>query len=244
MNRTHLKFIACVTMLIDHIGFILFPNVMWLRYIGRLSMPLFAYFIAEGARYTRNKLRYFLQIFVLGLLCQSAYLIEQLWNGGRIWSYYFNILLTFSVSLLLCFAYLFWEKMSEQNNRLYSTLAGALFVSAVLGAVLLTEWMKEFEIRSYYEYELAFDYGIRGILLPLAAVIGKDKDHRVVLFSAGIVLFCLASVRYIPFVWVALLDIPLLFLYNGKKGKHDFKYGFYLFYPIHLAILYLLSAFL
>ena len=48
MNASIFKIIAMVTMLIDHIGMILFPNIAILRIIGRLAFPIFAYFVAEG----------------------------------------------------------------------------------------------------------------------------------------------------------------------------------------------------
>ena len=50
-----------------------FPKIELLRVIGRLSFPIFAYMIAEGSYYTKHKLRYFLMVFILGVICQVAY---------------------------------------------------------------------------------------------------------------------------------------------------------------------------
>jgi hypothetical protein len=55
LSGSTIKIIACILMAIDHIGYHLFPNLIILRIIGRLSMPLFAFFIAEGCYYTKNK---------------------------------------------------------------------------------------------------------------------------------------------------------------------------------------------
>ena len=55
LTGNQLKLIALVTMTIDHIGMQLFPRVRLLRIIGRLAFPIFAYMIAEGCRYTRNR---------------------------------------------------------------------------------------------------------------------------------------------------------------------------------------------
>ncbi|MBQ8005101.1 MAG: hypothetical protein IJ303_02170, partial [Clostridia bacterium] len=60
-------------MLADHIGMIFFPNIQIFRIIGRLAFPIFAFMIAEGCRYTKNKARYFFTVFVLGIICQTAY---------------------------------------------------------------------------------------------------------------------------------------------------------------------------
>ena len=50
-----LKILAALFMTIDHIGVMLFPRVLVLRIIGRLALPIFAFMIAEGCKYTRNK---------------------------------------------------------------------------------------------------------------------------------------------------------------------------------------------
>ena len=60
-------------MLIDHIGVMLYPNIDTFRIIGRLSFPIFAFKIAEGCVHTKNKIKYFLWIFLLGILCQIVF---------------------------------------------------------------------------------------------------------------------------------------------------------------------------
>lgn len=239
MNRTALKIIACLTMLIDHIGFLLLPEVEWLRYIGRLAMPLFAFFIAEGCRYTSNKLRYFLQIFLLGVACQSVYIAEQA-IFSEVRSFYLNILLTFSFSILICFAYLYWEKATENGDMIKSRIAALLVLGAVLFAAGFCAFCQYVDSETYYE--LTLDYGLPGVLLPLAAILSKDRNKQFLYFSLALILFCIIGSQNTPYVWFALFDIPLLAFYNGQKGKTRFKYGFYLFYPAHLAALYLIQT--
>ena len=60
LTGNHLKLIAAFAMLLDHVGILLFPQIRLLRILGRLAYPIFAFMIAEGCRYTKNKLRYFL----------------------------------------------------------------------------------------------------------------------------------------------------------------------------------------
>ena len=54
MSRSTLKIIACISMLIDHLGFVMFPHIPIFHLIGRIAMPVFAFFIAEGAIHTRT----------------------------------------------------------------------------------------------------------------------------------------------------------------------------------------------
>lgn len=78
MNATTLKIIGMIAMTIDHIGYFLFPQSVGFRVIGRIAYPIFAYMIAEGCRYTRNKARYFLSIFCIGCVCSLvSYLSEK-----------------------------------------------------------------------------------------------------------------------------------------------------------------------
>ncbi|EQB85895.1 hypothetical protein M918_16975 [Clostridium sp. BL8] len=48
MSSFWLKVLACVIMLIDHVGAIFFPKLWGLRVIGRLAFPIFSFFISRG----------------------------------------------------------------------------------------------------------------------------------------------------------------------------------------------------
>ena len=65
--------IAAIIMVIDHVGCLLFPDVLWLRMIGRLSFPLFAYGIARGVAHTSNFGKYFLRILIAAVISQPIY---------------------------------------------------------------------------------------------------------------------------------------------------------------------------
>ena len=60
LSGNMLKIIAAVSMFIDHMGAVLFPGVMIFRILGRIAFPIFAFMIAEGCRYTKNRIKYFL----------------------------------------------------------------------------------------------------------------------------------------------------------------------------------------
>jgi len=68
LGREILKWIAIITMTIDHIGAILFPEFEVLRVIGRLSFPLFAYLLILGMENTRNIRNYFTRLFIFALI--------------------------------------------------------------------------------------------------------------------------------------------------------------------------------
>ena len=104
-----LKIIAAISMLIDHIGVIFFPQIKIFRILGRIALPIFSFMIAEGARYTRNKLRYFLTVFSLATACQIVYF---LYDGDT----YMSILVTFSISIVTIYAMQFFKENLFSKN--------------------------------------------------------------------------------------------------------------------------------
>jgi len=85
-------------MLIDHIGAVFFPDALWMRIIGRISFPLFAWGIAMGYSRTRNLLRYGARLLVTGLVTQLPY--SQLFGSG-----YLNICFTLLAGLVVIWLY-------------------------------------------------------------------------------------------------------------------------------------------
>ena len=74
-GRELLKWIAIITMTIDHIGAVLYPEFIVLRFIGRLSFPLFAYFLILGMENTRNIRYYFARLFIFALISQVPFFL-------------------------------------------------------------------------------------------------------------------------------------------------------------------------
>ena len=70
LTGNQLKILAMIAMTCDHVGLQLFPQWTFLRIIGRLALPIYAYMIAEGCRYTRDRRKYLLRMVSLAALCQ------------------------------------------------------------------------------------------------------------------------------------------------------------------------------
>lgn len=63
-----IKWIGILTMTIDHIGYFLFPEFLWLRVVGRLAFPCFLYSTIEGTQRTKNYANYISRLLLLGIL--------------------------------------------------------------------------------------------------------------------------------------------------------------------------------
>ena len=232
MTSNKLKIIACIAMTCDHVGYLLFPDLVFLRFIGRLALPIFAYFIAEGCLHTRSKSKYLLQLSALAVICQLFYVGEALISGS-VRSIDLNILFTFSLSVIVSSAYLRMADAIRQRDKRALPLSIALFaLSLGAAAFCCTSLTKLFGI------PVTIDYGIIGVLLPVTALLFTDKRKNFISFCAAAIIYCIVRANTLPYTWFALLALPLLALYNGKRGTKKLKWAFYLFYPIHFAVLY------
>ncbi len=228
LSGNMLKIIGAIFMLIDHIGMFL-PKYRILRIIGRLSFPIFAFMIGEGARYTKNKAKYFSLIFLLGVLCQ---IVTYIYNK----SMYMCILITFSISIILIFVYerlkhLAYDKSVPFAEKVRWTM---LFMVLVLGVYFIN-------------IHIQIDYGFWGCMLPLVLSLFNGIDEldnlriKTILLFLGLVPVCV-SLGGIQ--WYCLLSVLLLMMYSGERGKYKMKYFFYVFYPVHLALLQLIFEYI
>ncbi len=230
LSGNALKIIAALTMLIDHIGYMLFPRVIILRIIGRLAFPIFAFMIAEGCKHTRNKLRYFLTVGVFATAIQIVY-------GVVMRSWKMSVFVTFTLAIFLIYLFQFFKDCLFDSRCAWvkKVLSGVIFTLAVVAVYFLNRFVN-------------IDYGFYGCMMPVAAslfhspkgvsssLLEKLDCIPVNVITMGVCLAWFSINRG----WVqvySLLALPLLMLYSGKRGKLKMKYFFYIFYPLHLVAL-------
>ena len=240
LNGTSLKLLAMVFMTVDHVGMILFPGVIWLRLIGRLAFPLYAFMIAEGCYYTRNKKKYFGLILAVGIFCQIIAYVSQR-------TLYMCTLITFAMSLVIIFAL---QRAVPDRNREEGTAAGEinmLWCLIAAGLIAASAFITIGLPKLLPGTDFKVDYGFFGVLLPVVVYLPN-------LFLTEKGLLCrliqtaLLAVWIIPlwltcnkYDWFAVFSVVFLLLYNGRRGRLRLKYLFYIYYPVHLGVLYLIG---
>lgn len=232
-NANQLKFIAIVAMLIDHIALSFLPSQSFLyqimRAIGRVTMPIMCYFIAEGYYKTRNLKRYVLRLSLFSILSHYSFVMFISGISSISFNDGFSIRLVLPTSVILTLLIGLIGLIIYNNNRINKYVK-----------IVILMWLCIFS-------QIA-DWGYIGVLLVLAFGIYHNNFKKQVkcFYMISIILFIdtiMLSLVNNNIWWDnlyhlgILLAIPLLSQYDGTLGKHKSKWLFYIFYPLHLLIL-------
>ena len=167
--------------------------------------------------------RYLGRLLGMAALCQIAYF-------AAMRSLYQCIFVTLSLSVCLIYAL----DNAVRRRTPVSVLSAAAAVAAV---VFVTEGLPRILIHT----DFGVDYGLWGVMLLVLVYFGRGKWGKLALFVVGVGLL---GLHYGGTQWWGLLSVPLLALYNGKKGTWNIGPLFYWYYPAHLVVIYGLSLLL
>ena len=236
IDRDTLKYIAAIPMAVGHfVGFVWSeatnPGDSVLRFVltqmSLIAPPIFFFFIAEGFRYTRSPKKYALRLLVFAVISQIPFCLST--NGTLLTTdlfLYLNVFFTLFlglVSLIIC-----ESGLKKPVKILLVILMDALTV------IFGSQWM------------------LFGIPIILSFYYFKDKPIvRLICFgSCACMMLFITVVSFEPILGLEYFLTDLFFLmlgyaiatvfYNGNKGSHPrfSKWFFYIFYPVHLLVIY------
>lgn len=214
MNGLTLKCIALVTMLIDHIGAIFFPQYMWLRMIGRIAFPIYCFLLVEGYFHTKNVKKYLCRLCAFALLSEIPF---RLAFYNDVTHHSSNVFFTLFLGLLAMYI---CDSVKLQYPKLQAAGYGAFVIVSAIAV-----WMNT-------------DYDYRGIILIfIFYMFGNSKVTQLGL--SALLFGMMSSVQ----LYGVLAFIPI-FVYNGRRGPNHkaLSMAFYLFYPVHLLVLYAIGC--
>lgn len=241
LSQETLKLIACVSMLIDHIGAVIVAALLrkvnsgggnaeallelykLLRIIGRLAFPIYCFLLTEGIHYTKNPGRYALRLLIAAVLAEIPF--DYAIYGDITWQHQ-NVMVT----LLLGFCGV--KAMERCPDAVTKILCAVVFS-------LAAKWAN-------------CDYGAKGIWTILLFALTREHSHRNLLQILGLwLIFSPDHAMFLNWLngrhmtvqeWAVLSLIPIS-CYNGTKqsGSKVLQRAFYLFYPVHLLALELLK---
>ena len=192
INSFTLKMIAIVTMLIDHVGAVLFPQIELLRIIGRIAFPIFAFTLVEGFFHTRDVKKYLMRLGVLALVSEIPF--DLAFFGVPFAFVHQNVFFTLFLGILM----LYFVVNTPRDFRR---------VLCVLGMILLADYLQT-------------DYGSWGLLMILCYYVFREKPWLKYGGIAAINIFAMGySQVYAP---LALIPIALYNGEEGYKCKKFF----------------------
>ena len=238
ISQEMLKLIACVTMLIDHIGATVVLRMLqsipqqdmtlyWtyyaMRIVGRIAFPIYCFLLVEGAAHTRSPKKYALRLFVGMLLAEIPFDLAFSYRGFVPFDWSSNSVM---VTLLLGFGMLMC--MDRVRGVWKAAVALPFYIMAEL---------------------LQTDYAGLGIAIIAVFALTRGLEREKLWCAAGLCLVLYPGARMnvggvmVNLEWFAALALIPIFCYNGRKltGSKAAQWGFYLFYPVHLLILAILT---
>ena len=220
LSNFDLKLVAIITMTIDHIGVVFgTPFYNFLRAVGRLSFPIFAFLLTEGYVHTKSFSKYFFRLLVLALISEVIY--DYVFYDSFIYLEANNIFFTLALGLLTL-----W--LLDKSR----TLVKKYFKEKIdLTIILPITYLLIIVFMGLIAEFLNFSYGMLGILVISFFYLFK-KNFPLTVLSVSLSTLILGDTMQ----YFSLLSLILIYFYNKKLGKKC-KVFFYLYYPLHILVL-------
>ncbi len=213
MTNNRLKLLALICMTIDHIGVILFPDLLILRIIGRLAFPIFAFLLVEGFKHTKNLKNYMIRLLAFAFV--SEIIFDVAFYGSFSLRNQSNIFFTLLFGLYLL-------------HSMDSAIKGKRNMFGLLADIIIVLTMSTI---------LHVDYGIYGILTIVIFYLCNFKKSVMMLFLLNLIYIG----SFHPIQILCLLALVPIYFYNGERGKKLKKINMYVYYPAHLLLLLIIS---
>lgn len=211
--------IGIITMFCDHVSDSIIGHFTYLNYIGRIAFPIFAFQLVQGYLHTKNLKKYFIRLLIFACISQIPFMLFLSTFSN---SYYLNIFFTLFLGAISIYVY------NKADNKYLGIALVALI--CIIG------------------HFVQVDYGAYGVLIIFIFFVFRNKKifmylsfilATILKYLPNIIRYSQASALYIGCILFTCISLIPIFLYNGKQGP-KVKYLFYIFYPLHLLILYFL----
>lgn len=256
LTWNQLKWIAIISMIIDHTSKVLFPQIFYIEQlgmdiktsymihrllpaVGRIAFPIFAFGIAQGCRVTRSPKRYLLRLALFAVISEVPYnlALKDMTFNFPVFAFH-NVFFTLLIGAVCCRLYAFFRGIGMAWVSfifIFCLVVTAEFLGTDYGGLGVL-----FILLPY------FSYGNRRLQIALLGIMAVVFYMFYAQFSGGEHLFAWMDPRSLSIYTFtdtigALVGVALLAFYNGQKGRGYHKWLFYVIYPAHLLLLYLLK---
>ncbi|MBO5291523.1 MAG: conjugal transfer protein TraX [Clostridia bacterium] len=237
LNSNALKFIAIFAMTLDHIAWAVFPGYptealpVILHIIGRITCPIMCFFIAEGFYYTKDIKKYTARLFVFAVISHFAYIFAS--NSFVDWK---------------SFIPFYYGEILNQTSVMWPLAWGFVMLRIEKSQKIKNVWLKMLLVLLICIVSFPSDWSCIASLCVLAIGSNRDNFKKQMIWMTGFVaIYSIVYLFSFDLVYGVIqmgvvLSVPLLMMYNGKRGKNPkvnkiMKWFFYIYYPLHLFII-------
>lgn len=243
LNSNSIKLIAVFAMTVDHIAWMLFPGYptdflpVIMHIIGRITCPIMCYCVAEGFHYTKNINKYTLRMFLFALISHFAYIFASenytdvhsfipFYNGG--------ILNQTSVMWSLAFGLVMLR--TAYSEKIKNKTLKVLLILLICVLALPSDWSCVASL-----FILSFGTNRNNLKMQSVWLIIYAAVYSLVYILAIDTVYGILQMSVV-------LAIPIIYAYNGERGKNIkfnkfMKWFFYIYYPLHLFIIGILNQY-
>ena len=231
LSATALRLLAMTAMLLDHAWATVVPGNFWMTCAGRLAFPIFAFQISEGFLHTKDRKQYVKRLLFTAIAAEVPFNLVM--SGSPLFPFHQNTIFTLLLGLWAIDAL---DK--ARSTKRWGKGLGILFCASLLGTLGMT------------------DYGWKGVLTVVLFYLCREfRGARLCQLAGMLLLHCLLIQGQViplgdtgcslPVQSLAVLALIPIWLYSGAKGRGGkaFQFAAYVFYPLHLLLLYLIARF-
>jgi hypothetical protein len=235
LSTNQLKWLALATMVLDHLAFF-FPTIFpfWFHYVGRTAAPVFLWLIVINSERSRNPLKMVstLLLWGIGMMAGNAILtiIATLFLGETATPLYgFGIFLSLAVTVGVTIV---WRTLTDRESTPTARIVAVLSLPFLIFTGLATEG-------SYAILSLAILFTVARTS-PVLLSIGMASISAFLLMEGA--QFGISPLDY--YQWMCIAALPFILLHrttNDRRPSTRARLWFYLFYPLHIWVFYILS---
>ena len=236
LNANHIKLIAIFAMTVDHIAWTVFPGnatgflPIVMHIVGRITCPVMCYFVSEGYHYTKNIRSYTRRMFAFAFLSHFAYRFYSADFAG--WE---------------SFIPFYFGDVLNQTSVMWSLAWGLVMLRVINSTKISRNSVKILLISLICVLSIPSDWSCIAALCVLAFGTSygdfKLQMQRLLFMTLFAAAYCVFIGGWYGLLQLAMiLSVPILMLYNGKRGKNPkvnrrMQWLFYVYYPLHLLVI-------
>ncbi|GAA0076454.1 TraX family protein [Clostridium sp. CTA-5] len=258
-----IKILALILMTFDHIAYFM-PNTMnvpiWFHWIGRIVAPLFIFMVVEGFYHTRNRKKYIIRLYIWSIIMGLGNsLVQKIVPHPTGMPIINNMFATLFLTTLYLQGIEFIKRFKSEKTSKHIVLGLSLIIiPSLLGIIVLfTLFVLPPSIVQVVFLLIPTPFlvegGIAWVALGVILYLCRDKKIALTIAYTLFTLFIyvanahgdysLSNSFLSNYQWIMIGALPFMLLYNNQKGR-GMKYLFYLYYPLHVYILYILGILL